>query len=777
MNAPPTIRMRWPGGERTFQAGQSARIGREADNDVVLTDPNVSRHHGELRFGPSGWEFFDLQSSQGSFVDGRRINALPIKGGVQVTLGVPGRGIVVDLVTAADDATSVTPPGPAGATALAGPAPAGAPPSGIGAPPPGGARPGGMGSPPPGARPSAPGGPGGPPPGGPGGPPPGGARPGGPSGPGGPPPGGARPGGPSGPGGPPPGGMGGPPPGGARPGGPSGPGGPGSPPPGGMGAPPAAAPAAPNRPGGALRPEALQGATVVSGDNLLVEAGGTTHSFTRGTRVSLGRDPSNDIVANNPTVSRQHARVFHDGEQWVIEDVGSSSGTYVNGARVNSPYRLSGSTVVMLGDPDAGERVVVVTGGPQRLSAGQRIKRNRRGPLIATIAGIVVLLALVAGVVVLLGGDDGGGGGGRPDDNRLAQGTVYLATDDWSGSGTIVDADRGLILTNAHVAAPAADGTGVASGLLESALDANPDELEIWVSGGLDKTAEPAFLGEVVVADGYLDLAVVRITKTFGGTLIEEGDLQGLAEVELGDSDELSSGNDINVFGYPGVSDSSAPTLTSGIISGFVADERVGTNRYGINIDAEFRGGNSGGLAADEDGRIVGIPTATYLQDREGLTDTINRLVPINLAKPLITAAQDETPYVSPAWTKLTGTEVFGALKTVDWESSQDFEAACTTPDGTPVAGDAGVAVSFTFQNMPEAQHQDIALALLDADGNILGSTVSNDFFPMPISGTGCATASIYLDEALAAGTYEVRLYAGPNYRLFPSSTLPLTIS
>ena len=98
-------------------------------------------------------------------------------------------------------------------------------------------------------------------------------------------------------------------------------------------------------------------------------------------------------------------------------------------------------------------------------------------------------------------------------------------------------------------------------------------------------------------------------------------------------------------------------------------------------------------------------------------------------------------------------------------------------PAATPVAGDFYVAVSFDYQNLPEARHQDIAIAVLDGNGDIIGSTVSNSFFPMPISGNGCATATVELDSELAAGTYEVRLYAGPNYRLIPNSTLSLTIS
>src|SRR5690606_29159887 len=109
----------------------------EPDNDIVLGDPNVSRHHGELRHGPGGWEYYDLQSSQGSFVDGRKVPTVPIKGAISIVLGVPPRGVALDFVVSSEDATTVAPSGPTPATALVGgPAPSPAP--GPGVPPPGG---------------------------------------------------------------------------------------------------------------------------------------------------------------------------------------------------------------------------------------------------------------------------------------------------------------------------------------------------------------------------------------------------------------------------------------------------------------------------------------------------------------------------------------------------------------------------------------------------------------------------------------------------------------
>src|SRR5688572_12330818 len=63
----------------------------------------------------------------------------------------------------------------------------------------------------------------------------------------------------------------------------------------------------------------------------------------------LGRDPSVDIVLNSPGISRQHARVTLQGYQYLIEDLGSSNGTFVNGQQIATPTPLRPNDQVALG--------------------------------------------------------------------------------------------------------------------------------------------------------------------------------------------------------------------------------------------------------------------------------------------------------------------------------------------------------------------------------------------------------------------------------------------
>jgi predicted component of type VI protein secretion system len=66
--------------------------------------------------------------------------------------------------------------------------------------------------------------------------------------------------------------------------------------------------------------------------------------------VGVGRDPSSDVVVNHPQVSRQHARFVHQGQVMVLEDLGSTNGTFVNGMRLTAPHTLRNGDVVGLGD-------------------------------------------------------------------------------------------------------------------------------------------------------------------------------------------------------------------------------------------------------------------------------------------------------------------------------------------------------------------------------------------------------------------------------------------
>jgi len=68
--------------------GPRATIGRSKDADCVLRDPNVSRHHAELRRSPQGeWTIADLGSTNGIKVNGRRVGSTRLRSGDSVTLG------------------------------------------------------------------------------------------------------------------------------------------------------------------------------------------------------------------------------------------------------------------------------------------------------------------------------------------------------------------------------------------------------------------------------------------------------------------------------------------------------------------------------------------------------------------------------------------------------------------------------------------------------------------------------------------------------------------
>ncbi|HET9163139.1 MAG TPA: DUF3662 and FHA domain-containing protein [Solirubrobacterales bacterium] len=67
---------------------ERSTIGRSRDADCVLRDPNVSRHHAELRRSSrGGWTIADLGSTNGIKVNGRRVGSTRLKSGDQVTLG------------------------------------------------------------------------------------------------------------------------------------------------------------------------------------------------------------------------------------------------------------------------------------------------------------------------------------------------------------------------------------------------------------------------------------------------------------------------------------------------------------------------------------------------------------------------------------------------------------------------------------------------------------------------------------------------------------------
>jgi serine protease DegQ len=166
------------------------------------------------------------------------------------------------------------------------------------------------------------------------------------------------------------------------------------------------------------------------------------------------------------------------------------------------------------------------------------------------------------------------------------------------GSGVIIDAEKGYVLTNHHV------------------ID-NADDVQVTLADG--RTVKAEFLG----SDRDTDVALIRIPA------------EKLTAIQLGNSDQLRVGDFVVAIGNPfGFSQ----TVTSGIVS---AVGRSGIRGLGyqnfIQTDASINPGNSGGALVNLAGQLVGINTASFNpQGSMAGNIGLGLAIPTNLARNIV---------------------------------------------------------------------------------------------------------------------------------------------
>src|SRR5215471_9885098 len=98
---------------------------------------------------------------------------------------------------------------------------------------------------------------------------------------------------------------------------------------------------------------------------LAVRSEGSDRTLPAGPSYTIGRDPKSDIVVNEDRVSWQHAVLKLDRGSWVLEDTGSTNGTFLGAQKVQK-ITLDGETTVRLGHPVDGTELTCSTGEPPR---------------------------------------------------------------------------------------------------------------------------------------------------------------------------------------------------------------------------------------------------------------------------------------------------------------------------------------------------------------------------------------------------------------------------
>ncbi|MGH8908986.1 MAG: trypsin-like peptidase domain-containing protein [Egibacteraceae bacterium] len=326
----------------------------------------------------------------------------------------------------------------------------------------------------------------------------------------------------------------------------------------------------------------------------------------------IGRDDRCDLVIRDGKVSRQHALLWLEDGRVTLRDFGSSNGTLVNGQRIQMPCLLQGGEQVQLGDTvlsvsfaQPGDRpagplsqhTVVTPAAPpgpapsrapsqstvERLLLRRSLRRTRAVAVAALVLALITVTLFATGLLPL----DRGEPTAAQIVETVAPATVLVVTfrDNQafsSGTGWVLDAQEGLIVTNHHVVS---DGTDFVVGVGDDERDA-----QLMATAPCD------------------DLAMLRVEDT-----------SGLQAMPLGSQDDLRLGDTVVAVGFP-VNPSLRDDLTAtvGVVSvprtRFVSDGSVPSFPNVIQTDAAVNPGNSGGPLVSARRVLVGVNTLGLIE-------------------------------------------------------------------------------------------------------------------------------------------------------------------
>lgn len=187
------------------------------------------------------------------------------------------------------------------------------------------------------------------------------------------------------------------------------------------------------------------------------------------------------------------------------------------------------------------------------------------------------------------------------------------------GSGTIITED-GLILTNSHIIPQDeknifVDETGCLV-VLPDPISGQPDEVFLATPIVIPGISDLYDLAYMQIYSAYYDEEEEKYTGTYPRVFPVFDDTTRCV------NEGVKLGEPIRIFGYPSISGGYSLTITDGVVSSFPGDGLIVTS-------AKISHGNSGGLAVDRRGCMIGIPSMVSTDENESLgiiisTDLIN---------------------------------------------------------------------------------------------------------------------------------------------------------
>lgn len=251
-----------------------------------------------------------------------------------------------------------------------------------------------------------------------------------------------------------------------------------------------------------------------------------------------------------------------------------------------------------------------------------------------------------------------------------------------TGSGTLVDNEIGLVVTNYHVVQ---DG-------LKAARYA-----KVFVSVDLSDPPVECFIFETVIYSKAKDVAVLRYVKDIEGAPKKLADIPPIDIGKWGLVGGMHLNDEISIIGYPAYSEDVSGgkvtlTITNGKVAGFIKDEPDAPDfdRAWIKTDALASWGNSGGTAIDKEGRFIGIPTQ-IMPDPKGAR--LGLLRPVDMVRPFVEAilARPDYPALTTESVFLKGGPSAPAEKPAEAAGPSAPEGGSVPPDavpGVPTMGD-----------------------------------------------------------------------------------------